>query len=112
MPDGRPALLLQVIDTGPGLQGVSYQHLFDPSAEFGTDPRKLADKDNSEHTARAVCTLFRIEPCMCQRLCPLPRSIRTHTHMSPMRSSVPPPTHTYDVNSFCCYGLVYLLDSW
>ena len=35
MPNGEPALLLQVIDTGPGLQGVSYQTLFDPSSEFG-----------------------------------------------------------------------------
>jgi hypothetical protein len=52
MPDGRPALLLQVIDTGPGLQGVSYQHLFDPSAEFGTVLRKLANEDNSAHAAR------------------------------------------------------------
>jgi hypothetical protein len=37
-PSGEPALLAQVIDTGPGLKGVNYRTLFDPSAEFGTIP--------------------------------------------------------------------------
>jgi hypothetical protein len=36
MPNGTPTLLLQVIDSGPGLQGADYRRLFDPTSEFGT----------------------------------------------------------------------------
>jgi hypothetical protein len=32
---GATMLLLQVIDTGPGLKGKDYRKLFDPSNEFG-----------------------------------------------------------------------------
>jgi hypothetical protein len=35
MPDGRPGLLMQVIDTGPGLRGADYRTLFDPAGDFG-----------------------------------------------------------------------------
>jgi hypothetical protein len=37
-----PALLFQVIDSGPGLGGKSYRGLFDPSSEFGGCPRAKA----------------------------------------------------------------------
>jgi hypothetical protein len=33
--NGAPAILFQVIDTGPGLRGVDYRVLFDPTHEFG-----------------------------------------------------------------------------
>jgi hypothetical protein len=35
MPGGQPAVLLQVKDSGPGLKGVDYRLLFDPTSEFG-----------------------------------------------------------------------------
>ena len=35
MPNGQPALLMQVIDSGPGLKGADYRRLFDPTSEFG-----------------------------------------------------------------------------
>jgi hypothetical protein len=36
MPDGRNALLFQVLDTGPGLKGRDFKTLFDPSHDTGT----------------------------------------------------------------------------
>jgi hypothetical protein len=36
MPDGTGGLLFQVIDSGPGLRGRSYQSLFDPAKDAGT----------------------------------------------------------------------------
>jgi hypothetical protein len=38
---GATMLLLQVIDTGPGLRGKDYRKLFDPSSEFGASQRPL-----------------------------------------------------------------------
>jgi hypothetical protein len=35
MPGGSDGLLLQVIDTGPGLGGRNFQRLFDPLHEMG-----------------------------------------------------------------------------
>jgi hypothetical protein len=35
MPGAGPALLMQILDTGPGLQGRDYRQLFDPTCEFG-----------------------------------------------------------------------------
>lgn len=42
MPDGRPGLLFQVVDSGPGLGGVDYRQLFDPSSEFGAFNLKVS----------------------------------------------------------------------
>ena len=35
MPNGADGLLVQVIDTGPGLRGRDYRQLFDPLHEKG-----------------------------------------------------------------------------
>ncbi len=35
LPDGTPAILFQVLDSGPGLGSRSYQKLFDPLGEYG-----------------------------------------------------------------------------